>query len=60
MEWEPGCPAEQQFDFDDGFYRVTAYTTAEGLDVGEKIVSLHFEKTATRPILKWDGVPQLC
>lgn len=60
MEWDPHCPTDQQFDFDDGFYRVTVYTTPEGLDSSDRIVYLHFEKTLVRPELRWDGVPQLC
>jgi hypothetical protein len=59
LNWNPQCPPEQQFTIDDGYYRVTAYTTPQGIDAGDKNVYLHFEKTGARPQLKWDGVPQL-
>jgi len=61
MSWVRQCPAGQQLTLPDGFYRITAYTSAPPSGVlgdGQDIL-LHLEAVPERPSLKWSGVPDL-
>lgn len=61
MSWTGECPDGQQLTLADGFYRITAYTSApaNGVLGDEQEISLHLEAVAERPALRWDGVPDL-
>jgi hypothetical protein len=61
LSWTRHCPSTQQLTLADGFYRITAYTSAPPSGVlgdGHEI-SLHLEAVSERPVLRWDGVPDL-
>jgi hypothetical protein len=61
MSWTNECPSRQQLSVADGFYRVTAYTSAPRSGIGGDYqdIGLHFEAVPQRPLLRWDGVPDL-
>jgi hypothetical protein len=61
MTWTSDCPADQRLAVPDGFYRVTAYTSAppSGIIGDGQEIALHFEAVSQRPALRWDGIPDL-
>lgn len=62
MSWAPECPAEQSLALPDGFYRITAYTSApeSGVLGDDQDIHLHFEATPEPAALAHQGVPLLC
>jgi hypothetical protein len=62
ISWIPNCPEGQEISVPTGFYRITVYSSppASGIIGDRQHIALHFERVETRPLLKWDGVPQLC
>ena len=61
MQWSPDCPEAQQVALADGFYSLTAYTSAppSGILGDHQEVVLHLAPSAARPVLRWSGVPDL-
>jgi hypothetical protein len=61
MHWSSECPKAQQIAVPDGFYRITAYTSApeSGVLGDDQEVALHLERVPERPTLRWAGVPDL-
>jgi hypothetical protein len=62
LSWDPVCPPGQRLELEDGFYRITAYTTTPPNSIvgDEQEIYLHFQSVASRPHLVHEGVPQLC
>ena len=62
MDWTGDCPDSQSVVLDDGFYRVTVYTSTppSGILGDNQRIDVHFQRELEKPRLKWDGIPQLC
>jgi hypothetical protein len=61
IRWDPECPGPQTVSLENGFYRITVYTSPSPADVlgNGQPVSLHFEPWPEKPPLAWAGVPDL-
>jgi len=61
MEWNKDVPAEQQFNLDDGFYKLNVFTKKpeSGMWGDNQEIYIFFEKQSEMPILTWEGVPDL-
>jgi hypothetical protein len=62
MQWYRDVDGEQCVPMENGFYRVTAYssTPASGILGEDQPIYVHFERAAERPLIKHPGVPLLC
>lgn len=62
MQWSPKCPDSQRVLAEDGFYRLTVYSSSppSGILGDDQEISVCMEPVATKPDLRWDGVPSLC
>jgi len=61
LAWRSDCPSGQLIMTADGFYRITAYTSAppSGIVGDGQQIALHFESVQQKPALHWTGVPDL-
>ncbi len=61
MEWEVECESRQVIQIENGFYKITVFTslTESGILGDDQVINLHFEKVLEKPVLKWSGVPDL-
>lgn len=61
MNWEPECPEAQSVYLENGYYRVTAYTSLplSGIVCDCQVIWVYFERWPERPLLVWSGVPDL-
>jgi hypothetical protein len=61
MEWSQECPAEQQLPVADGWYRLTVFSSrpASGILGDGQIININLEPVASKPLVRWEGVPQL-
>jgi hypothetical protein len=62
MEWSSECPPSQQIPAADGWYRLTVYSSRppSGIMGDGQVVSIHLEPVEQKPLLRWEGVPNLC
>ncbi len=62
MEWSKKCPLEQRLSIADGWYRLTVFSScpASGVLGDDQLININLESVATKPPLRWEGVPQLC
>ena len=62
MEWSADCPASQQLRMEDGWYRLTVYSSrpASGILGDDQVIDIHAEATREKPRLRWEDVPSLC
>jgi hypothetical protein len=62
MDWEAACPAEQQVQLANGWYRLTVLSSypRSGRPGDKQLIHIHLEPVARKPTLRWDGVPNLC
>ena len=61
MEWSATCPARQRVRVRDGFYRLTVLSDppASGVLGDRQRIAIYFERTARKPAIRWQGVPDL-
>jgi hypothetical protein len=62
MQWRPDVPGEQCVPMENGFHRVTVYSSSptSGILGDDQAIYVHFERAMERPLIKHAGVPQLC
>jgi hypothetical protein len=62
MRWSPACPPEQQVTVADGWYGLTVFSSRplSGCLGDGQVIAIHLEPLASRPPLRWEGVPLLC
>ena len=61
MDWSAACPAEQQVRVRDGFYRLTVLSDppATGIIGDNQHITVSFERTPKKPLIRHAGVPDL-
>ncbi|MCC6129998.1 MAG: hypothetical protein IT186_08705 [Acidobacteria bacterium] len=62
LEWDPVTLSSQALSLDDGYYRITAYTSRppSGVLGDYQDVYFHLQRLEVPPDIYHDGVPQLC
>jgi hypothetical protein len=62
LEWNPATPSAQLLSLEDGYYRITAYTSRppSGVFGDHQDVYFHLQRLEEPPNVFHDGVPQLC
>ena len=62
MEWSKECPPLQRVSVVDGWYRLTVFSSrpVSGRLGDGQVITISLEPVARKPMLRWDGVPQLC
>ena len=61
LDWSAACPAKQRVRLRDGFYRLTVLSDPpENTFIGDnQRVTIHFERTTKKPLIRHAGVPDL-
>jgi hypothetical protein len=62
LQWSSHCPKEQSLLMEDGWYRLTVYTSCPPSDIwgDNQVIEIHMERLAEKPQLRWEGIPCLC
>jgi hypothetical protein len=62
MRWSADCPIEQQLSVNDGWYRLTLFTSCppSGIFGNDQTIDIHLEPVSEKPNLRWKGIPYLC
>lgn len=62
MDWRRECPREQCVPVADGWCRLTVFSSRphSGILGDNQVININLEAVASRPQLRWVGVPQLC
>ena len=62
MDWHLECPRKQCVPVADGWYRLTVFSSRphSGILGDNQVININLEAVASKPRLRWDGVPQLC
>ena len=62
MQWFPECPPKQQVAVEDGWYRLTVFSSPpqSGIIGDGQLIDVHLEPMESKPPLRWDGCPLLC
>lgn len=62
LQWEAACPAEQQVQLANGWYRLTVLSSyaRSGGPGDNQLIHIHLEPVAQKPVLQCNGVPLLC
>lgn len=61
MEWTSACPSEQVISIPTGYYLLTVFTQLpeSGVLGDNQMITIHFQAVQSRPVLAWNGVPDL-
>lgn len=61
LDWSAKCPAKQRIKLVDGFYRLTVLSNRpkSGILGDRQLITIYFERTPTKPVIRHRGVPDL-
>jgi hypothetical protein len=62
MKWSAECPVDQRMPIANGWYLLTVFSSMppSGILGDKQVIDIHLEPATAKPLLRWDGVPNLC
>jgi hypothetical protein len=62
LDWDPISPQSREFKVANGWYRLTVISSPppSGIIGDNQTITIYMELVNEKPILRWEGVPNLC